>query len=131
MTRHLTLEKNACLDINFYQHLFSFFFAGVAYIKYAKTSEAAVAMEEMNGKFIGNNAKSLKVLIANSRDQGSKREMNEEERLLRLFIIVPKSMSETELKEHFAQFGDVEHCNVVRDRNTKESKGYAYVKFHR
>lgn len=27
-------------------------------------------MEEMNGKFIGNNAKSLKVLIANSRDQG-------------------------------------------------------------
>lgn len=88
-------------------------------------------MEEMNGKFIGNNAKSLKVLIANSRDQGSKREMNEEERLLRLFIIVPKSMSETELKEHFAQFGDVEHCNVVRDRNTKESKGYAYVKFHR
>lgn len=88
-------------------------------------------MEEMNGKFIGDNAKSLKVLIASSRDQGSKREVNEEERLLRLFIIVPKSKSEADLRDHFAQFGDVEHCNIVRDRNTKESKGYAYVKFYR
>ena len=111
--------------------LFLFYNLGVAYITFSKTSEAAVAMEEMNGKFIGNNAKSLKVLIANSRDQGSRREVNEEERLLRLFIIVPKSMSEADLKEQFAQFGDVERCNIVRDRNTKESKGYAYVTFHR
>lgn len=88
-------------------------------------------MEDMNGKFIGNNAKSLKVLIANDRNQGSRREMNEEERLLRLFIIVTKTMTEQDLKEHFSQFGDVERCSIVRDRRTKESKGYAYVTFHR
>ena len=35
----------------------------------------------------------LKVLIAHSRDQGSRREMNEDERLVRLFVVVPKSLT--------------------------------------
>ncbi|XP_021956223.1 RNA-binding protein 45 isoform X2 [Folsomia candida] len=104
---------------------------GIAYIKYSKTSEAAVAMEEMNGKFIGNNAKALKVMIASGREQGSKRETNETERLLRLFIIVSRQSSETEIRDHFSQFGDIEHCNIVKDRNTKESKGFGYVKYFR
>lgn len=90
-----------------------------------------MAMENMNGKFIGNNAKALKVMIASGREQGSKRESNEQERLLRLFIIVPKQMSEAEIRGHFSQFGDIEHCNIVRDRNTKESKGFGYVKYFR
>ena len=57
--------------------------------------------------------------------------MNEEERLLRLFVVVPKTTTETELREHFSQFGDIDYVSVVRDRGTKESKGFAYVKFHR
>jgi len=104
---------------------------GVTYIKFSKTSEAALAMEEMNGKCVGSHPRPLKVLIAHSRDQGSRREMNEEERLVRLFVVVPKSLSESELREHFNQFGDVDYVSIVRDRATKESKGFAYIKYHR
>jgi len=104
---------------------------GVTYIKFSKTSEAALAMEEMNGRCIGTHPRPLKVLIAHSRDQGSRREMNEDERLVRLFVVVPKAMAENDLKEHFNQFGDVDYVSIVRDRSTKESKGFAYVKYHR
>lgn len=37
---------------------------GIAYIKYAKTSDAAKAQEEMNGKTIGTLDRTLKVLVA-------------------------------------------------------------------
>ena len=104
---------------------------GIAYIKFSKTSEAATAMEEMNGRCIAGCPRPLKVLIAHARDQGSKRELNEEERLLRLFVVVPKSTKESELEEHFAQFGDVDYVSIVKDRNTKENKGFAYIKYHR
>lgn len=104
---------------------------GIAYIKFSKTSEAATAMEEMNGRCIANCPRPLKVLIAHARDQGSKRELNEEERLLRLFVVVPKNIKESELEEHFGQFGDVDYVSIVKDRNTKESKGFAYIKYHR
>lgn len=57
--------------------------------------------------------------------------MNEEERLLRLFCVVPKTMTDSELREHFEQFGDIDYVSIVKDRETKESKGFAYVKYHR
>jgi len=88
-------------------------------------------MEEMNGRCIGSHPRPLKVLIAHSRDQGSRRDSNEEERLLRLFVVVPKSMSDSELRDHFAQFGDIDYVSIVKDKITKESKGFAYVKYHR
>lgn len=104
---------------------------GVTYIKFTKTSEAALALEEMNGCCIGSHPRPLKVMIAHSRDQGSKREMNEEERLLRLFCVVPKTTTDQMLRDHFKQFGDIDYVSVVKDRETKESKGFAYVKFHK
>lgn len=104
---------------------------GVVYIKFTKTSEAALAMEEMNGKCVGNHPRPLKVMIAHAREQGSRRESNEEERLVRLFVVVPKSQTESELKEHFDEFGDVDYVSIVKDRNTKEAKGFGYVKYHR
>ena len=42
---------------------------GIAYIKFYKTSEAALAMEEMNGKAVGTDPRPLKVLIAHAKDQ--------------------------------------------------------------
>jgi len=37
---------------------------GIAYVKFSKTSDAAKAQEEMNGKTIGNLDRTLKVLVA-------------------------------------------------------------------
>jgi multiple RNA-binding domain-containing protein 1 len=34
-----------------------------------------------------------------------------------------------ELKEHFSQFGDVLQVHLVVDRETKRSKGIAYIHF--
>ena len=104
---------------------------GVTYIKFSKTSEAALAMEEMNGRCIDGSPRPLKVMIAHARDQGSRRDMNEDERLVRLFVVVSKTTTEAELRETFSTFGDIDYVSVVRDRNTKESKGFAYVKYHR
>lgn len=42
----------------------SFKFLGVTYIKYSKTSEAARALEAMNGKIIGDTTRHIKVMIA-------------------------------------------------------------------
>jgi len=103
---------------------------GIAYVKFAKTSEAALAMETMNGRCIPPHPRPLKVMIANSRSQGSNRDVNETERC-RLFLMVPKTMTEDELKKHFSEFGDVDYVSVVKDRNTNENKGFAYVKYHR
>ncbi|XP_018320723.1 RNA-binding protein 45 [Agrilus planipennis] len=102
---------------------------GVAYIKYTKTSEAAFALENMNGKMIANCSRRLKVMIAASRDQGSRRDENEEEKLQRLFVLVPKNMTDDELYQTFKDYGEIEYANIIRDRETKESKGFAYVKF--
>lgn len=64
-----------------------------------------------------------------SREQGSKREGNEEERVLRLFVIVPKTMTDDDLYEIFKTFGEIDYVSVIRDRETKESKGFAYIKY--
>jgi RNA recognition motif-containing protein len=40
-------------------------------------------------------------------------------------------MNDSELRDHFAQFGDIDYVSIVKDKNTKESKGFAYVKYHR
>jgi len=104
---------------------------GIAYIKFSKTSEAAVAIEQLNGRCIGDHPRPLKVLIANSRDQGNSREFKEEERLLRLFVVVPKDQVETDLNEYFSRFGAVQYVNIVRDKETRISKGFAYIKYYR
>jgi len=37
--------------------------------------------------------------------------------------------SEEELEEHFSQFGSVSQVHLVVDRDTKRSKGIAYIHF--
>jgi len=114
---------------------------GLAYIKFSKTSEAAHALEQLNGRCIGNHPRPLKVLVASNRDQNYKSRHNgqnlqnsskdDEERLLRLFVVVPKDKSEEDIKDYFSTFGDVQYVNIVKDKETKKSRGFAYVKFYR
>jgi hypothetical protein len=103
---------------------------GIAYVKFAKTSEAALAMEAMNGRCIPPHPRPLKVMIANSRGQSGTRDVSEAERC-RLFLVVPKTMTEEDLRRRFSEFGDVDYVSIVKDRATNESKGFAYVKYHR
>lgn len=61
-------------------------------------------------------------------EEGSK-EVDFEEISHRLFVIVPKTMNDTGLFDAFKKFGHIYSARIVRDRNTQESKGVAYVKF--
>lgn len=47
----------------------------------------------------------------------------------RLFAVTSRSITEDELRESFSVFGEIQGVWVVKDKQTKESKGIAYVKF--
>lgn len=106
-------------------------YKGITYIKFAKTSEAAAALEEMNGASLEQGTRRIKVMIAASREKGATRDTNEEEKTQRLFVVCPKSMTDDELYDYFKQFGGLDYVNIVKDRSTRESKGIAYVKYHK
>ncbi|XP_007888260.1 RNA-binding protein 45 isoform X2 [Callorhinchus milii] len=101
---------------------------GIAYVKFAKSSQACKAMEEMHGKALTEDTKPIKVFIAQSRGSGSHRDVEDEE-LTRIFVMIPKSYSEDDLRENFKEFGDIEYCSVIKNKTTGESKGFGYVRF--
>lgn len=48
-----------------------------------------------------------------------------------LFIFhLPPSIDDLKLKKMFEIFGALEHVNVVKDKNTNQSKGYGFVKYY-
>jgi len=101
---------------------------GISYVKFSKTSEAAEALEAMNGKSIGSDPRPLKIVIASSRSQGNSRD---DVTALRIFVVIPKSFDEEELKNRFSEFGPIEYVSVVKDKQTNENRGFGYVKFFR
>ncbi|XP_028174964.1 RNA-binding protein 45-like [Ostrinia nubilalis] len=100
---------------------------GVAYIKYFKTSDAAAAIEGMNFKSLPNVNRPIKVMVAANRSEIQSEDHNED-KFKRIFIAVPNSMNEEELKNVFSEYGPVEYVRMQKDKNG-ESKGFAYVKF--
>lgn len=38
-------------------------------------------------------------------------------------------MTDDELYDHFKEFGDIDYASIIRDKETKESKGFAYIKY--
>ncbi|XP_069081524.1 RNA-binding protein 45 isoform X2 [Pleurodeles waltl] len=101
---------------------------GIAFVKFAKSSQACRAMEEMHGQCLTDNTKPIKVFIAQSRSSGSHRDV-EDEHLTRIFVMIPKSYSEEDVKDRFRAFGDIEYCSIIKNKNTGESKGLGYVRF--
>lgn len=101
---------------------------GVAYVKFSKTSEAANALEEMNRKSLKPSDRPLKVMVAANRSdiQTGK---NYEDKFNRLFITVPKTITEAEIYEVFHKYGRVESVIIQEDRKTGEPKGFAYVRY--
>ncbi|KAL7674339.1 hypothetical protein ACOME3_000620 [Neoechinorhynchus agilis] len=105
---------------------------GICYIKYEKASEAALAVENLNGNLIDGHSRPLKVLISNNRRDGSGRDPCEAERMLRLFVLVPKTnFTNIDLRKAFEPFGEIESVQIVTDRNTGDSRGFGYVKFRK
>uniref|UniRef100_A0A8C4Q765 RNA binding motif protein 45 n=1 Tax=Eptatretus burgeri TaxID=7764 RepID=A0A8C4Q765_EPTBU len=102
---------------------------GVAYVKYGKSSQACRAMEELNGKSLSD-GKPMKVLIAQSRSSSCGRDVEDED-LTRIFVMIPKSFTEEDLKSNFQEFGDIEYCRIQRDKVSGEGKGYGYVRYMR
>jgi len=102
---------------------------GVAYVKFSKASEAATAIEELNGKLVSGCPVPLKVMVA-TQIGGNKEEITHDE-LVRLYIKTPPDYSQDEIKSHFAKFGPVEFVSIIRDKTTNKSKGVAFVKFFR
>ncbi|KAI7809044.1 putative RNA-binding protein 45 [Triplophysa rosa] len=103
---------------------------GVSFVKYAKSSQACTAMEEMHGKCLAEGTKPIKVFIAQSRSSGNHRDVEDEE-LTRIFVMIPKTFTEEDLKETFKEYGDIEYAIVIRNKTTGESKGLGYVRYHR
>ncbi|XP_036396459.1 RNA-binding protein 45 [Megalops cyprinoides] len=103
---------------------------GVSFVKFAKSSQACTAMEEMHGKCLAEGTKPIKVFMAQSRSSGSHRDVEDEE-LTRIFVMIPKTFTEDDLKETFKEYGDIEYCIIIKNKTTGESKGLGYVRYHK
>lgn len=102
----------------------------VAFIKFSKTSEAAIALEAMNAKMIPNANRPLKIKVAANRSD-IQTEDNSTDKYKRLFLHISKDVNEEVLQEHFKQFGHIEDILIQRDRNTGECKGFAYITYRK
>lgn len=69
------------------------------------------------------------MLIFCSRNQGSNKSENEQEKYVRLFIVIPKTATEDDIRDEFAQWGEVENVTIVREKNNGNPKGFGYVRF--
>ena len=99
---------------------------GIAYIKYTKTSSAAAAIKEMHLKPILSCNKPLRVMVASHKNENHN---PNEDKYKRLFIKVHKEVTESELRQHFSEFGQVDAIHLQRDKITDECRGFAYVNY--
>lgn len=101
---------------------------GIAYVKFSKASEAAAALEAMNLCVLPNSTRPLKVMVACNRSE-IQSDDDDNDKYRRVFINIPKTANENELDEHFKDFGKIISIQIQRDRDSGESKGFAYIKY--
>jgi len=110
---------------------------GLCYVKFAKASSAADALENLDGTQLKDNGALIKVHIADAKGTAKNRrklystEPEDTPPRSRLFVVCPKEMTEEMLNERFKQIDGLEYCKVISDKQTGESKGFAYVKFNK
>ncbi|CAI9556799.1 unnamed protein product [Staurois parvus] len=85
-------------------------------------------MEEMHGRHLGESSKPIKVFIAQSRGSSNHRDVEDEE-LTRIFVMIPKTYTEDDVKNTFKEYGHIEYCSIIKNKSTGESKGLGYVRF--
>ncbi|KAJ0180949.1 hypothetical protein K1T71_003034 [Dendrolimus kikuchii] len=101
---------------------------GIAYVKFTKTSEAACALEAMDHQYLKNSRRPIKVMVATNRSE-IQSEDTDSTKYKRLFITITKNVEEDDVYDEFNKFGEVDSVNILRDWNTGEPKGFAYVLF--
>ncbi|XP_041973758.1 RNA-binding protein 45-like [Aricia agestis] len=105
---------------------------GVAFVKFAKASQAAKALESLNHKCIGNCTRPIRVMVAANRSEIQGEDNNKLYR--RIFIQVsrsPNDETEKDLYDYFSQYGYVDDVLIQTDRNTGQRKGFAYIRFRK
>eukprot|EP00210_Caulerpa_lentillifera_P008383 g7995.t1 len=112
---------------------------GVAYVKFDKASNAADAMENLNGVVLNNGrGPKLKVLLAeppNARKVPPQTQQQVETELAcdpdnvpprsRLFIVVPKTSDGQAIKEEMNKYPDMEYCKT----DLIQTKGVVFCKY--
>ena len=71
------------------------------------------------------------MLTAQSKSSKSSEDFKDETALTRLFVVLPKGTEESELKDTFLAYGDIDYVQIVKDRKTGERKGFGYIKYNR
>lgn len=136
---------------------------GFAYVKFAKASSAALAMEEVN-RLAQENGLKIKALIADPKSK-SKGDgplpvpsypplpVLYEQPMFpsyphdlssmpgafpmpgylpsrqRLFVVHHKSVTQEQLSRLFSRFPGMEYCDLKKNKQTGESKGFAYINY--
>ncbi|XP_075465097.1 RNA-binding protein 45-like isoform X1 [Ascaphus truei] len=101
---------------------------GIAFVKYAKSSQACRALERMNGRCLTDDTKPLKVFIAQSRGSSCHRDVEYED-LTKIFIVIPISYTEGDVMDKFKEYGQIQHCSIMKNKATGERKGCGFVKY--
>ena len=74
------------------------------YIKFSRASEAARAVEEMNGKYLNNYQKRpMRVFISGCKSQINRTQPNSElhDKMHKIIVCVEKNITQTDLKNYF------------------------------
>lgn len=104
---------------------------GIIYIDFAKTSEAVRAMEEMNGQMIGDVSRPLIVHLASEKNDNLEIDVDKDLMLQRLCVKHHKNQEESEIKEHFSQFGNLVWMACLKNNKTGQYKGVAFLKYEK
>eukprot|EP00117_Sycon_ciliatum_P043674 scpid51784/ scgid31593/ RNA-binding protein 45; Developmentally-regulated RNA-binding protein 1; RNA-binding motif protein 45 len=104
---------------------------GVCYVKYDRTSSAALAQEGLNDTVLEPESKPIRVMIAAPKTKQPGYDVNDEKSRNRLFVVLPKGSGDKELRSAFSGCKDYDTAYIVQDWKTNEPKGFGFVQFNR
>jgi RNA recognition motif-containing protein len=98
---------------------------GIYFVKFSLASSAALAVESENAN------SDVKVYIAQSKDVRIPQSLNplDVPPRSRVFVKCDKNLTEEDLTRKFQAFGSITNAIIMKNLETKTSKGFGFVKF--